>query len=56
MLIHGEPKDISLYYIVDGNLNNELQSKGFYPLYVNKGFYFYKKTEELTKYLWEEEV
>lgn len=56
MLIHGEPKNVSLYYIVDGTLNKELQSKGFYPLYLYKGFYYYQKTEELIKYLWEEEV
>lgn len=54
MILRGTPKHIDDFIKVDGSQAYELQEHGFYPLYVDENYVYFKKDKELTEFLREE--
>lgn len=51
MIIRQTPKDLDNYIKVDSNLNLILHQNNFPPKFIDDGFIYYLKTEELIKFI-----
>lgn len=45
------PDPLCNYYIIDSEKSQRLQVKGFVPIYFWDGAFYYKKTDELIKFM-----
>ena len=51
MIIRGTPKDITEYYLSDGEVAFRLQQAGFKPVYIDEDAIYFKKNKKLQKFL-----
>ena len=51
MIIRGTPKDITDYYLTDGDMAFRLQQAGFKPVYIDEDAVYFKKNKKLQKFL-----
>lgn len=51
MILRQKPEHSELFYVVDENKHMRLSSKGFSPVYMWRGKYYYKKSFDLDEYM-----
>ena len=51
MIIRGTPKDLTEFYLADGELAFRLQQAGFKPVYIDEDAVYFRKNKKLQKFL-----